>query len=465
MTTTMKAFERVGTGDPALDQLIDGGVPRGSVNVVAGEPGAGKTILALQTIFEAARDGKDCVYFTAVGEPPLKLFRYMERFSFYAADLLDRVQFVDLGDALRAGPPQALEAITGYLAATEPELVVFDTFRGIDELVQASGASRSFVFDLCSLLAGFGATTYLVGEYTDAEIFGSPVFGIADGVVRLGKQRVELTTIREIEIVKMRGTSFVPGRHFFEISSAGIRCFPRVRAPEHVDVRPTSPRDRDETGIAGLDAMLGGGFPRASATLVQGATGTGKTLLSLAWLMAGLQKGETGVFFALEETLDQLRGNAEGFGWDLPALERAGTLRMIYTSPVELSTDLFLESARVVLAQTRAKRAVFDSLTSMELGVPSQRRFRELVFALTKHARAFGTSLWMTAEAAEFMGSPLLASPTKVSFAADNIVQLRYLEKDGELARGITIVKARGMRHTTGMQALTIDERGIRVGP
>ena len=139
--------------------------------------------------------------------------------------------------------------------------------------------------------------------------------------------------------------------------------------------------------------MLGGGLPRASATVVQGGTGTGKTLLGLQFLLEGARNGEPGIHFLLEETPDQLRGIAHGLGWDLAGSSERGLITLSYTSPVELSTDRFLDRARQQIERLGARRAVLDSLTSMALGVPSERRFKELVYAITKHFRGAGRDL------------------------------------------------------------------------
>jgi circadian clock protein KaiC len=165
----------------------------------------------------------------------------------------------------------------------------------------------------------------------------------------------------------------------------------------------------------------------------------------------------------MEETPDQLRGIAQGFGWDLRALEERKLLALAYVSPVELSTDTFLNRARQQVQQLGARRAVLDSLTSMALGVPSERRFKELVYAMTKHFRALGVTLQMNMEIAELLGSAQI-SGYGVSFAADNVIQLKYVEANGGLDRGIFVLKARGVRHATEVRAMSLGADGITVG-
>jgi circadian clock protein KaiC len=301
-----------------------------------------------------------------------------------------------------------------------------------------------------------------VGEYLDDTLGMWPEFAVADGIVRLVSRRTELTATREFDVLKLRGANYITGRHFFEIGAAGMTFYPRVRAPE--DEEPIHGfEDRGSTGIAGLDQLLDGGVPRASATIIQGGTGTGKTLLGLQFLIEGTRRGESGAFFSLEETRSQLCVVARAYGWDLPALEATGLLVIVYTSPVELSTDRFLDQARALVERLGTRRAVLDSLTSMALGVLSERRFKELVYALTKHFRAADVTLMMTMEIAELLGSGLL-SGHGVSFAADNLIQLRYVEVGAHLERGVSVLKARGVRHGTDVRRMKIGASGLEVG-
>ncbi|MFL5311283.1 MAG: ATPase domain-containing protein, partial [Myxococcales bacterium] len=391
MSSSQLPLERLSTGSSALDRILGGGLPVRSLSVIAGEPGAGKTLFALQLLFHLGRQGKKGIYFTTLSEPSLKLIQYMQQFSFFDESLMGKeLVFVDLGSVVRGRDADAvLQAIVGRVEQEEPAIVVIDSFKAIRDILSDAPSVRTFVYDLAVHTAGWGAASLFVGEYTDEEIETHAEFTVADGIIRFSTRREELTAVRMVEILKLRGSDSVSGRHFFEIGPAGLTFFPRVRSPA-ADGHPStwSLAERAPTGIAGLDEMLGGGLPRASSTVIQGATGTGKTLLGLQFLLEGVRGGEPGIHFTLEETADQLRGIAQSFGWDLREMERRGLFSVHYASPVELSTDAFLNRARQLVEQVGAKRAVLDSLTSMELGVPSERRFKELVYAMTKHFRA-----------------------------------------------------------------------------
>ena len=458
-------LDRLSTGSAAFDLISGGGLPTRSLNIIAGEPGAGKTIFALQMLFHQARQGKKCLYLTTLSEPSLKLVAYMQQFSFFDETLMAKNKIVlgDLGAVVRRkGLDEMLNEIIARVEQEEPAILVIDSFKALRDQLGDSSAMRTFVYDLAIHTSTWGALSLFVGEYTPEEIASYAEFAIADGIIRLSNRRQELRTIREVEILKLRGANVVTGGHFFEIGSDGLAFFPRVRGPESPIDEPETPDERARTGAPGLDEMLGGGLPRASTTLILGGTGTGKSLLGLQFLLEGARGGEAGILFTLEETTNQLRRIAQGLGWDLRPLEQRGLITLTYVSPVELSTDKFLAQARQEVGRLGARRVVLDSLTSMAIGVPSERRFKELVYAITKHFRAAGVTFNMNMEVADLLGSAQL-SGYGVSFAADNVVQLKYVEVEGCLEHAVSVLKARGVRHATDVRRLRIAAGRIEV--
>ncbi|HVZ71223.1 MAG TPA: ATPase domain-containing protein [Polyangia bacterium] len=461
--TRLGALTLESTGEPALDGILGGGIPSGSLTVVAGEPGSGKTIFTLQMLFHAARRGLKTLYCTTQSEPAVKLIKYMQLFSFFDTELLEtQIQFLDLGDALRQGADHAVASLSERVEAVRPDFVAIDSFRAIDD--QRELRRRPLVFDLATQLAAWGTTALLVGEYTRPEYASFAEFAIADGIIRFGSKDEELTSVRELEILKLRGANYVGGRHFFQITADGLSVYPRVRAPDEDAKAEVAHADRISMGVSGLDEMLAGGIPRTSSALVQGATGVGKTNLCLQFLLEGARRGERGVFFTFEETPDQLRAAAASLGHDLGRHEREGLIVLRYTSPVELSTDRFLHEARGFVEAHGAKRAVFDSLSSMALGVPSNRRFQELVYSIVKHMRHAGVTACMTIEAEQVIGAGLTAGHG-VSFFADTLIQIRYVEIKGKIERALSVMKSRGTNHSAELRALTIGEGGLRVTP
>ncbi|MFW5878494.1 MAG: RAD55 family ATPase [Myxococcota bacterium] len=453
---------RVATGIEGLDQVLNGGIPETSITLMAGEPGSGKTVLALQMLFEAARRGERCIYFTTLSEPALKVIRYMQLFDFFDQDLLEKqIELMDLGTALRSrGAEAALAEVVEKVEEEQPSIVVIDSFKAIHDLVEPV-RRRSQVYELAVAMASWGATTLLVGEYGEKDISKLPDFAIADGILRLGWGRRELTMVRELEVRKLRGSSFVLGTHFYEIDEGGISFYPRVRVPAEIPAAPPEPKVT--TGTPGLDGLLRGGLPSRSTTLLVGGTGTGKTLLGLQFLVEGARRGEPGILVGLEESPEQIIATAAGFGWDLEALQEAGLLELLYVPPVELSTDRFLHELLTGIGRTKAKRVVLDSLTSLALGAVSERRLRELVYALAKHLRAAGITSMLSMEVPELLGTGQI-SGHGVSFAADNVIFIRYVETQGRLDRALAVIKARGVGHGRELVGLMIGGKGVEVG-
>ncbi len=466
MTLPAPELERLSTGSAAFDSILGGGLPVRSLTVIAGEPGSGKTLFTLQTLFHLARQGKKCLYFTTLSEPSLKLLHHMQKFAFFDVEAIGKqLVFVDLGSVIRGQDSDAaLEAITSRVDQEEPVMVVIDSFKALREVLGEAPSLRLFIYDLAVHIAGWGAATLFVGEYTDDEVARFSEFAIADGILRFSYLREELTAVRTVEVLKLRGADCVMGRHFFEISASGLTFFPRVQSPKTPGnaLQPSS-SEPASTGIPGLDAMLGGGLPRSSSTVVEGGTGTGKTLLGLTFLLEGARLEEPGIHFTLEESPGQLHGAAQVFGWDMRAYEARGLISICHVSPVELATDAFLNQALQLVKKVGARRAVLDSLTSMALGVRSERRYKELAYAMAQHFRSLGVTFIMNMEIPELLGSAQL-SGHGVSFAADNVLQIKYVELDGQLQRGISVLKARGIRHATEVRGLTMNEHGIAVG-
>ncbi|TAK79337.1 MAG: recombinase RecA [Dehalococcoidia bacterium] len=457
---------RVSTGVHELDIVMGGGVPEHSTTVLAGDPGTGKTILAMQMLFQQARAGKRCIYFTTLSEPSLKIIRYMRLFGFFDEDLVGRsVSFVDLGTVLMSeGGMGAVAAIEARLESVQPDFVVIDSFKAIHDVIESGPAgSRRVAYEISVLLAAWGATTLLLGEYTERERAGLPEFAIADGIIQVWNQPYGLTRLRALEIEKLRGVEYIPGRHFFEISDSGLTFYPRLRGVRGQSSEVWTPA-KVPTGLTGLDELLRGGLPSGSTTLLEGGTGSGKSSLAMKFLVEGARRGEPGLHFGLEERPVQLRGVTLGFGWDLADFEARGLLRLQYTSPVELNADQFVAEAIGAIRSTRARRVVFDSSTSLALGLEIGGRYRELIYALATHLREEGITAIITAETPRLFGNTQLTGAA-VSSIVDNVILLRYVEVDNRLEHAISVLKVRGFEHGTELRRMTFGSDGPTVGP
>ncbi|MFL6664265.1 MAG: RAD55 family ATPase, partial [Rhizobacter sp.] len=279
-------INRLTTGVPGLDEVLGGGLPEFSFNVIAGPPGCGKTTLAHQLMFALAAPQRPALYFTVLGEPPLKMLRYQQQFEFFDAESVNRsVHFVNLADDALAGDlDQVLRRIAAEVQAHGPAFVFVDSFRSVALAGKCEGNPQhnlqQFVQQLGVLMTTWQATTFLVGEFF-SEDDANPVFTVADGLIWLRQSLQRNSMVRKLEIRKMRGQPTVPGLHTFRIGPAGIRVF----APQQVRSVPkpasgAPPAARLLTGVAALDAMLGGGLPAGYSLLVAGPSGSGKSILA-----------------------------------------------------------------------------------------------------------------------------------------------------------------------------------------
>src|SRR5688572_2670511 len=254
-------IELLASGVPGLDTVLGGGLPEYSFNLIAGGPGAGKTTLAQQIIFSRASVEAPALYFTVLGEPPLKMLRHVQQYEFFdGAKVGSAVRFVNLSaEALEQDLGAILQRVVAEVEAVHPAIVVVDSFRTVAHASASDSELQQFVQRLALHLTGWQATTFLVGEYEPAESQSNPIFTIADGILWLTQSVERTACVRRMQVTKMRACATMPGLHSFSISSSGIRIFPRI-LPRHE--RSVSANEaRASTGVAALDTMMSGGIP------------------------------------------------------------------------------------------------------------------------------------------------------------------------------------------------------------
>lgn len=443
----MIELEKLKTGVPGLDGILKGGLPRHSVNVIAGPPGTGKSILAQQIVFHCARRDDRAPYLVTVSEPTLKMLRYSQRFTFFDPERVGQnIIYLDIGSLLLE---QGLEGVTRqietYIEEYSPTILAIDSFKAIHEVAQDAPKLREFAYRLAVRLTTWGTTTLLVGEYTRETINEAPIFAVADGIILLDHENRGMQTYRYLEVLKMRGDDYSSGRHPFVISKDGITVYPRLKTPPVFPAHPVGER-RVSLGIGGLDEMMCDGALSGTSTLVAGSAGTGKTLTCLHFLLEGIHRGEPGLLVTFQETPVMLQAFARGFGWDLDALQEQGKLSILYTSPVELGVDLHAHAIRELLDQTGAQRVVLDSLKDIELATPDKVRFKDYIYSLVSSFRQRGITSMLTSEIPEMFGA-FVVSEYGISFVADNVILLRYVEMGGRIARAVSVLKMRGSDH------------------
>ena len=464
----MEQLELLKTGIPNLDQILGGGIPVYSVNIIAGHSGTGKTIFTQQLMFANATAEKKCLYFTTLSEPAFKLIRYQRQFRYFDVDKLNNaVLFIDIGSVIREhGLDEAIATITKHVEEHQPRIIAIDSFKAIHDLAETNSKVRQFGYDLAVNIAAWGCTSFFVGEYTEQEIQNEPIFAIADGIFYTSNNKQGMQNIRMLNITKLRGQNYFTGDHPFRISSDGITVFPRVKTPTSPPPYRIAER-RISTGISGLDEMFSGGIPEGTATLVAGGAGVGKTLVGLHFIIQGIQQGEPGVLVTFQETPEQLFTIAKGFGWDLPALCKVvdglcPVLKLLYTSPVELSVDEHAMLIKSAIQEIGAKRVVIDSLMDIEIATSDKVRYKDYIYSLVNFFKAEGITAVLTNEIPELFGSVQLTS-YGISFISDNVILLRYVELESSITRAISILKARGSEHDKAVREFNITSDGITI--
>jgi circadian clock protein KaiC len=464
-------IHKLPTGIPGLDEIMGGGLPEYSFNIIAGSPGCGKTTLAHQFVFANATPEHPALYFTVLGEPALKMLRYQQQYGFFDVTKLNgAIRFINLSEVILG---QDLEAVLGVInkevEAASPGIVVVDSFRTVVRKAQGDATEvelQSFVQRLALHLTSWQATTFLIGEYAEAEMRDNPVFTVADGLFWLYQSVERNSIVRKFQIMKLRGQFSVPGLHTFRITDAGIQMFPRTLGLAKRKEREAVQR-RLSIGIPELDKMLGGGIPEGDSVLVAGASGTGKSLLATQFINEGLRHGEPGIVAIFEERAKEYVGRAGSFGLDLETPQHDGKLEILYLRPLDLSVDETMQEILDAVKKLSAKRLVIDSLAGFEVALAPGFRtdFRESLYRMIGALTGIGVTILSTVEMEEsFTGFPF--STYSISFLTDDIIRLRYVEIDGELRKIILIVKMRGGNHSKDIREYQITADGVAIiGP
>ena len=459
-------INRLATGVPGLDEVLGGGLPEFSFNLIAGPPGCGKTTLAHQMMFALATPERPALYFTVLGEPPLKMLRYQQQFDFFDSESVNRsVRYINLADDTLAGDlDEVLRRIVAEVEAHGPALVFVDSFRSV---VLASRTQDNpnnnlpqFVQQLGMLMTTWQATTFLIGEYF-TETDTNPIFTVADGLIWLRQSVQRNSMVRKMEIMKMRGQPTLPGLHSFRISQAGVKIFApsacHSPGPGALNARPLS--ERLPMGVPGLDEMLGGGLPGGYSLLVAGPSGSGKSILAATFLAEGARRGETGVIAVFEQ--HPSRSHNPG----LMQLIESGQVGLVDSRAPDLSIDEIVHLLLDEIHRLKATRVVIDSLSGFELALaPTFREdFRESLSRLVSAMAQAGVSVLMTSEL-EDRYTDLRFSPYGTAFMTDAIIVQRYIEVDSRLLRVMAVVKVRASTHSDQLRLYDIDDRGIRIG-
>ena len=458
------------TGVSGLDDVLQGGLSRGHVFLLEGEPGAGKTTIALQFLLEGAKAGENSLYITlseteeelrqgaashgwTLGPeinvfeliPPEALLNSEQQQSLlYSSDL-------ELGETTR----QIFEVVERI----KPSRVVLDSLSEIRLLAQSSLRYRRQILAIKHYFARHGATVLMLDDLT-AEAGDKTVHSVVHGVIRLeelapayGAER------RRMRILKYRAQRYRGGFHDFTISLGGVKVFPRLVASEHLT---QFARTQFSTGIAEFDALMGGGVEAGSSTLILGPAGTGKSLIVMSFVKAAIARGEKAALFIFDEELGLLFDRMKVMNIDLRAEIDNGNILIEQIDAAELSPGEFADRVRKTVDSKKIKTVVIDSLNGYQAAMPEENSLILHMHELLQYLNRQGAATFMTVAQHGLVGE--MQAPVDVTYLADSVILLRYFESRGKVRRAISVIKKRTGSHETTIREFTISNAGLTMG-
>ncbi|MDD5340251.1 MAG: ATPase domain-containing protein [Candidatus ainarchaeum sp.] len=456
--------ENCPTGIAELDSALQGGFPRGSVVLLAGSSGSGKTMLSLQWLFDGVKRGENCMYISLT-EPLFKIVKNLEAMDFYDRKAIEdqRLKIIDIrvmyGDQFYG--EKVMEFVEDQVKSANIKRVCIDSITAIAYNLKDKAEVRKLIFELGRILTSLGCTTVLTSEIVDTKerysVYGVEEF-ISDAIIKLDQVRVGDEFQRILQIIKVRGRGYSSEDRYFRITPGGITVFPKVKMP----LGYPSTMERVSTGNAVLDQMLGGGLFSASSTILAGTAGTGKSMLALQFLSDGLKQGVPCLYGSFEESREQVLRNAKSCGWDFGTYEKEGllTLRCVY--PTEKFMDEHLAEIQAIVERKGIKRCAIDPLSAIASAFPED-SYVNFAKRLNNYMKARGVTTMFTSSVhpdADGRGR----GDRHLSTTVDNLITLRQVEMEGELQPVLNVVKERGSTHSKELRRYDITGDGIVIG-
>lgn len=451
---------RLPSGNDALDLVLSGGLPGSAINLLVGLPGTGKTIVAQQYVFRNGTPEQPAIYFSTVSEPLDKILRFGQTLEFFEPDAIgSSVFYEDLGEILnRDGLEGVGQRVATVLKERHPCLIVIDSFKALSTFAADPGDFRRFLYAFAGRLSASPAASIWVGEYAHSDIGTGPEFAVADAIVALGTVRTGEREMRLLQVVKLRGSAYLSGRHAYRLTNSGLNLYPRLADIPSEDSYVLE-RERLSSGILALDEMLAEGYWPGASTLIAGPSGAGKTLMGLHFIFNGARLGEPGIVATLQENPVQLQRIVRGFGWSLdePGVE------VMYRSPVDIYVDEWVYDLLRLAEETGARRILLDSLPDLRMTTSDEVRFREFLYSLMQRCSRAGISLMMTMEVPDLFGFDRFPE-FGISHLSDNVVLLNFFIDGGSIKRAMSVTKTRASRHEPEIREFSISRDGIVLG-
>jgi len=462
---------RLSTGIPGLDDILHGGLAKGFLYLIEGNPGAGKTTLALQFLIAGAKKGEKGLYISlAESEAELRHVAASHAMN------LDNVEICKISPPELSGESgkqytvfqpaevelsDVLETILAKVREIGPSRVIIDSMSELRMLARDSLRYRRQVLSLKQFFEGRDCTTLLLDERFRDNV-ESQVQTIAHGVISLEVlQRNYGITRRRLEVLKIRASSFREGFHDYIIVKGGVLVFPRLVSGEHRGAPVMS--ENLPSGVKELDALFNGGVQRGTSTLIAGPTGCGKSTLCTQFVLQGAKRDEKGAIFTFDETRQSFRVRSRGLGMDIDDYLDKGLIHLEQIDPAELSPGEFVHRIRRGVEEKRWRVVVIDSLNGLLNSMSEEQALTVQLHELLSYLNQMGVASFMVLAQYGLLGVAM-TSPTDVSYLADNVLLLRYFEAGGEVRQAISVVKRRSGPHERSIRELRMSTGQLTIG-